>query len=112
MKILFVVHQFYPMHYTGTEKFLLNLATVMQKWGHNVKVVTYSFYEDSSYDSQMNGVLLKEFLYKGIPVVACKQKAPPEDLNWGIENGGIAELADRVLRKESPDIVHVAHGMR
>lgn len=41
MKILYLVHQFYPSAYTGTEKFVLQLAQVCQAAGHEVKVVTY-----------------------------------------------------------------------
>lgn len=112
MKILFVVHQFFPMHYTGTEKFLLNLATSIQKWGHKVKVATYSFYEDASYPVDEKGVLSREFMFKGIEVLAFQQKRPPYDLNWGIENSGLKSYAETVLQKEQPDIVHLAHGMR
>jgi glycosyltransferase involved in cell wall biosynthesis len=112
MKILYIVHQFYPMHYTGTEKFLLNLTTTMQKWGHNVKVLTYSFYEDSFYDTTADGIISKEFFYKGIPVLAFKQVSPPEDLNWGIENREVVRFAERELLREKPDVIHLAHGMR
>lgn len=41
MKILYLVHQFYPEKYTGTEKFVLQLAQQMQDAGHTVKVITY-----------------------------------------------------------------------
>jgi glycosyltransferase involved in cell wall biosynthesis len=112
MKILYLVHQFYPMHYTGTEKFLLNLMTTMQKWGHKVKVVTYSFYEDSFYDSRFDGFVYKEFLYKSLPIVAFKQQRPPIDLEWGIANPALAAFANSIFDKEKFDLVHVAHGMR
>lgn len=41
MKILYLVHEFYPAHHGGTEKFVLQLAQTMQALGHQVKVVTY-----------------------------------------------------------------------
>lgn len=41
MKVLYLVHQFYPKAYTGTEKFTLQLAQSCQHSGHAVKVVTY-----------------------------------------------------------------------
>ena len=41
MKILYLVHQFYPERTTGTEKFILQLAQRCQAAGHEVKVVTY-----------------------------------------------------------------------
>lgn len=47
MKILYLVHQFYPRAYTGTEKFVLQLAQACQCSGHEVKVVTYHLPEAS-----------------------------------------------------------------
>lgn len=41
MKILYLVHQFYPERGTGTEKFVFQLAQHCQLAGHEVKVVTY-----------------------------------------------------------------------
>lgn len=41
MKILYLVHCFYPEHHGGTEKFVLQLAQQCQAAGHTVKVVTY-----------------------------------------------------------------------
>jgi hypothetical protein len=67
MKIVYLVHQFYPECYTGTEKFVLNLSGMVQKAGNRVKVITYSFYEDSFYDQRRGEILCKDFLYKGIP---------------------------------------------
>jgi hypothetical protein len=57
VKIIYLIHQFYPEFYTGTEKFILNLASMMQKAGNKVKVVTYSFYEDSIYDQARGAIL-------------------------------------------------------
>ena len=42
MKIVYLVHQFYPEFQAGTEKFLLNTARMAQKNGHKVHVLTYS----------------------------------------------------------------------
>ena len=100
------------MHYTGTEKFVLQTATMMQKFGNKVKVITYSFYEDSFYDRSMGNILLKEFSFKGIPVLAFKYKKAPLDLSYGIENKDLSKIADELITKEKPDIVHVGHPMR
>jgi hypothetical protein len=35
------MHQFYPAHYGGSEKFILQLAQRVQAQGHAVKVITY-----------------------------------------------------------------------
>ena len=112
MKILYVVHQFYPMHHTGTEKFLLNLSTTMQKWGNRVKVLAYSFYDDSFYSSGESNLLTKEFSYKGIEVFAFKYRAYPPGFGYALEDPNIRPFAESFLRKENPDIIHVAHPMR
>ncbi|GBE02448.1 MAG TPA: glycosyltransferase [Nitrospirae bacterium] len=112
MKVLYLVHQFYPEYYTGTEKFVLNMAMMMQMLGHKVKVVTYSFYGDSFYDRSDGSILIKEFLYKGIPVVALRHKEIPGDLGYGLQNKDMAEAAESLISNEKPDIVHVGHSMR
>src|SRR6267143_3357368 len=112
MKILYLVHQFYPMHHTGTEKFLLNLSTTMQKWGHRVKVLTYSFYDDLFYSKDQSDLLTREFSYKGIEILAFKYQTYPPGFGYALEEPGIRGFAEGIFRKENPDIIHVAHPMR
>ena len=54
MRILFVVHQFFPKHYTGTERLVLNLSKQMQRIGHYVKVLTYGITEDEGFRQDGN----------------------------------------------------------
>lgn len=100
------------MYHLGTEKFLLNLSTCMQKWGHKVKVVSYSFYRDSQYENKKNEFLWKEYLYKSIPITAYKQRHEPPGFHWDIENPPLLEFAEKILKQEQPDLLHIAHGMR
>ena len=112
MKIVYLVHQFFPEFYTGTEKFVLNLSGMVQKAGNRVKVITYSFYPDSFYDQRRGEILSKEFLYRGIPVLAIKHKQVPDDLNHAIGNQALAEIAGDLISAEQADIVHIGHAMR
>lgn len=112
MKIVYLVHQFYPEHYTGTEKVVLHLATMMQKCGHTVKVFTYSFYEASSYDRKIGNVLYKEFIYKGIPVLAFRHENAPADLGHVIDPDPLRGLARELIKREKPDVAHIVHCMR
>lgn len=112
MKIVYLIHQFYPEFYTGTEKFVLNLSSMIQKAGNRVKIITYSFYEDSFYDQRRGEILGKEFTYKGIPILAIRHKRLPDDLNHAIGNMALTEVAGDVISMERPDIVHVGHPMR
>jgi len=112
MKILYVVHQFYPQSYTGTEKFILNLAKMAQCVGHKVKVVTYSFYDKLHYSKQLGNILSKEYVYQGIPVVEFSYEHPPADLHFGMHSEEFVPFAERILEGEKPDLVHVGHPMR
>lgn len=112
MKILYLVHQFYPEYYTGTEKFVYTLADMMQKIGNKVKVITYSFYEESFYDRMIGNILLKEFVYKGIPVIALRHRNIPEDVHLALKNDELYKTAIEVIIDEKPDIIHAGHLMR
>ena len=112
MKVVYLVHQFYPEFYSGTEKFVLNLAGMTQQAGNRVKVITYSFYEDLLYDRRRGKILCKEFIYRGIPVLAIRHTRLPEDLHHTLENEELSEIASDVISEEHPDVVHVGHPMR
>jgi len=112
MKILYLVHQFYPEFYTGTEKFVFNVAAMNHKAGHKVKVLTYSFYENSSYERREGDILLKEFSYKGISVLAYRHRSPQADLHASVDNNELRKIAVKLLAEEKPDVVHVGHSMR
>ncbi len=112
MKILFLVHQFYPEFQSGTEKFVFNNALMAQTSGHKVKVITYSFHDDSYFDHYDDGIFSKEFFYQGIPVLAFKYKNPQIDLHLSLENNMLSSFAKKIYQVESPDIIHVGHSMR
>ena len=112
MKILYIIHQFYPEYHTGTEKFVLNLASMTQKTGNKVKVITYSFMDDSAFDKTDSNILYRNYSFQGIPVLAFKYKKQPDDIHFALENNSLREFASKILVKESPDLVHVGHPMR
>jgi glycosyltransferase involved in cell wall biosynthesis len=112
MKVLYLVHQFFPEHYTGTEKVVCNISSMMQKAGHSVRVVTYSFYKDSFYDKESGNILLREFSYKGIPVTALRHKNMPNNRDLLIEDRELSRVAVEILSAERPDVVHAGHPMR
>lgn len=112
MKILYLIHQFYPEFYSGTEKYVFNVASMMQKAGNNVKVLTYSFYDKSFYDRRKGNILIKEFHYKGLPVLALRNDKIPLDCHYSCDNKDLAEVAEYLISREKPDLVHVGHPMR
>lgn len=119
MKVLYLIHEFYPEYYAGTEKFVKNLATMIQKSGNKVKIMTYSFYKDSFYDQNMGSIEFKEFIYEGIPVLALRHKERYFDtidkekhVHQALENRELSKVASSLIRREKPDVVHVGHPMR
>lgn len=112
MKLLYLVHQFLPEYYAGTEKFVFNISSMIQKSGNVVKVVTYSFYDDSFYDKKVGHLMIKEFTYKGIPVIAIKHGDTTSDINLNLVDKDMYELAKIIITKEEPDIIHIGHIMR
>jgi glycosyltransferase involved in cell wall biosynthesis len=114
MKIVYLVHQFFPMHYTGTEKVVLNIASMMQKQGHSVKVITYSFYENSFYDKTIGDFFLKEFSFKNISIIAIKHKSykQNQDINFGYQDDSLSKVSRDIIASENPNIVHAVHLMR
>jgi len=100
MKILYLIHQFYPDNNTGTEKIFLNLAKMMQKYGHKVEVITYSFNKDSFYDQSKASIVFKEFVYQGIPVLAFRHKRIPEDINQALEDKDLSKVASYFISRK------------
>lgn len=111
MKILYLIHQFFPEFYTGTETIFLNVAGMAQSFGHKVKVLTHSYYEDGFYDRRQNGFMLKDFSYKGIPVLAIRPQQPSGTPYYVLEDRDQAKIARELIAREAPDLVHVAHPM-
>lgn len=111
MKILFVVHQFFPEHYTGTERFVLNLCKQLQKMGHEVHVISYAITETSEFREEL-GFLIKDYVFQGVPVTLIKHEAIPLDINFRIFFPEMETIIDRFFQKNNFDITHIAHTMR
>lgn len=112
MKILYLIHQFYPEYHTGTEKFVFNQASMMQKFGHKPVVLTYSFYPDAFYDQTHGNLLYKTFSYKGIAVLALRHRSFPADLHDALSDPDVVAAAPSLIGWIDPDIAHVGHSMR
>lgn len=110
MKIVYLVHQFLPKCYTGTEKFVLNLASTMQHWGHQVNVITFGVH-DEVFDAVEGEVYYRSYKYKGIPVTSLKYGLPGDEQ---IELRDIErfKFIGNIVDAQAPDIVHVGHPMR
>jgi len=113
MAILYIIHQFYPEFYSGTERFLLNLSSSVQKDGHRVKVVTYKFAEGDEKHNQDGKLTVREYVYKGLPILAVKHNILPFNVHSSLEDPEIYRFALEFMQKGTRyDLVHIAHPMR
>jgi len=112
LRVLYIVHQFFPEFRTGTERFVMNVASMIQKAGNFVKIVTYNVCEGETFEED-GGIFAKEYFYKSLPVIGVKHKAAPVNLHTACEDSGIYNFASRFLKKERKyDLIHVGHPMR
>jgi glycosyltransferase involved in cell wall biosynthesis len=111
MHILYVVHQFFPNHYTGTERLVLNLSKQMQRCGHHVTVLTYGITETEGFEER-GKFLFKRYQYQGVPVVSVRHKVIPDLIDFTIIDDEMVSLFDAILAGEEIDVVHICHMMR
>ena len=140
MKILYVVHQFYPKAYTGTEKFVLQLAQACQQAGHTVNVVTYDMPSNNGLFpasalrsvkqriravSQQYGVNLTQlwtFAAQGRPNPIAVRDYVYQDIpvlafarqRRPTQSGdpALLDFARELLQRERPDLIHAGHTLR
>lgn len=115
MRILLGVHQFFPDHYTGTERYVLNLAKQLQRMGHYVKVLTYAFGDRGDFREDVATKLLYcEYSYEGVPVIAIKHRAQPDDLVFVFDffDIQIYQMVKTLVKTGRFDIYHCAHPLR
>jgi|LSQX01.1.fsa_nt_gb glycosyltransferase involved in cell wall biosynthesis len=112
MKVLYIVHQFYPHYGSGTERITYNIASMIQKAGNRVKVITYRVDHKGPVTGECHNVKYNEFIYNKVPVLEFFLTKEPHDLNFGLSNADVLSFAKEILRRENPDIVHVCHPMR
>lgn len=113
MRILIGVHQFFPHHYTGTERYVLNISKQLQKMGHFVKVLTYSIIDNSNF-LKGSKMLFKEYVYEGVSVIALKHFEMPNDHSFCFEllNDDLYHEVINIIEKEKYEIYHCAHPFR
>lgn len=112
MRILYVVHQFFPKGYTGTERLVLNLAKQMQRMGHYVEVLTYGIEDDNTGFLNQDGIMYKRYIFQNIPVISIKYLNIDDNINFTIFEDRLRNILNEFITKGKFDIMHVAHSMR
>lgn len=114
MRVLLVLHQFYPEFVGGTERVALNLALSAQRAGHYVHVLACQINPQLTFgrDSELLRDA-REFVYQGIPVTLLAKARLPAlaDVSIEAEPTLVNPLADWMHRKGF-DLCHTLHAMR
>lgn len=114
MRILYVLHQFYPEFSAGTEQVALNLCKSAQRAGHYVRVLACLM--NTAEANAKPAPRFPEFLqtvYQGIPITFVPRNQLSAFANFSFESK--PALADRLamwMDHEHFDVCHVLHPMR
>ena len=111
MHILYAVHQFFPNHYTGTERLVLNLCKQMQRVGHRVTVLTYGMTDVVGF-TDTGLFFIKKYQYQGVPIISIRHKKNTDLVSFTIIDNEMVTFLDNILSEEKYDIIHVCHPMR
>lgn len=113
MRILFVVHQFYPEFCSGTERVTLNLAKAAQRAGHHVQVLACVIDQSAvvARPSKYPGLLHSS--YHGIPLTLVPRNRLPQkvDIGFDVSTHMVDSLAGWI-GEEGFDLCHFMHTMR
>lgn len=112
MRILYILHQFYPEFSGGTERVTLNLARAMQRAGHHVQILACTMQPDAAHaKAKLKGATY--LVHQGLPITLIPHKSLPNTADIGFETSHafVGHLVDWVKR-EGFDVAHVTHLMR
>ena len=119
MKILYVVHQFFPKFHTGSERLTLDTAKQIQRMGNYVTVLTYEPNEPLSSDTKNQNkkdedfvkldshLMKKEYQVNTIPVIALKYTK--HTLGFNIFDEKMEKHMGDIVKNF--DVVHFTHPM-
>jgi glycosyltransferase involved in cell wall biosynthesis len=115
MRILLILHQFFPEFSGGTEHVAFNLARMVQKAGHHVHVLAATVDPIRSRGipapRPVAGALRAD--YRGIPVTLIPRSQLPATADIGLETDAVLVSALAAwMDEERFDVAHVLHTMR
>lgn len=114
MRILYILHQFYPEFSGGTERVALNLARSAQRAGHSVRVLACGVKPGHVLgrpSAELKGAL--EYVYQGVSVLLLPHSKLPVAGDFSFEvNQEAVELLAEWMKVARFDVAHVLHSMR
>src|SRR5215216_21770 len=108
MRILFVVHQFFPDHRAGVEIVTLGLARELKARGHEPHVFAA---KRSVPGSGIRPYETEDYEFEGIPVrrVGRPEEGLSRPYHLNYRNDDMAQEAREYVRQIDPDVVHAMH---
>jgi glycosyltransferase involved in cell wall biosynthesis len=114
MRILIVLHQFYPEFSGGTERVSLNLAKAAQRAGHFVEILACSVNPNTANgfaSTHLTGA--RETVYQGVPLTLLPRTLIPASADFSLDTDlTLSENISGWIREKRFDICHVMHVMR
>ena len=110
MRILYLVHQYFPHSIGGTEVYLEGLARRAKAQGDEPAIITYV--ESSS--AVWNDFGIRRTQHAGVPVaeVHFNLATVTNRARAEFDHPAIGELVRAEIRRFCPDIIHVIHAMK
>lgn len=103
MKILFVVHCFFPDHIYGTETYTLSLAKNLQSLGREVAVLSAVFSGEARRENPVT-----RYDFQGVPVICVDRNyLPSGSLEASFDLPDLEPILKEILQQERPDVIHV-----
>lgn len=114
MRILYVVHQFYPEFASGTERVTLNLARMAQRAGHRVQVLA-CMVDPSRHQGMPCAVIddALETVIDGVPVMLLDRASLPAqaETTFDVAEPMAAQIA-QWIQDRGFEVMHLMHSMR
>ncbi|GAB4148710.1 MAG: hypothetical protein Fur0037_17020 [Planctomycetota bacterium] len=107
MRLLFVIHQFFPFARSGTEQYCLAVAREGRRRGHHITILSYH----DEWGPSEPPVEVSAVPYDGFEVLRLRHwiGLNPSEARRDYENPSIGEAFGRVLSDVRPDAVHFFH---
>lgn len=114
MRILYVIHQFFPEFQSGTERVTLNLARMTQRAGHHVQVLGCMLdrTRHAGVPCPQIGQAISSIV-DGIPVTMLDRMTLPASAEhaFPVADPVVGQI-EQWLRSQHFDVVHLMHSMR
>ncbi|MCA8942946.1 MAG: glycosyltransferase family 4 protein [Planctomycetes bacterium] len=107
MKLLYVVHQFFPECHSGTEQYCLATAREARRRGDDVEILSL----EPIYDRQDPPLLVFDLPYDGFRVRRLRhwEGLNPNEILRDYENPVVARMFRDLLQEVDPDAIHFFH---